>query len=76
MCLYLECLQINSYGGTLTFSFSYNNSYNFEPKPTNYSDVIIEGANGNTLTYHHKGDHPEPVKKYTRNVTLTEVCGM
>nr|XP_039259403.1 basement membrane-specific heparan sulfate proteoglycan core protein-like isoform X1 [Styela clava] len=64
--------KINSYGGTLTFSFSYNNSYNFEPKPTNYSDVIIEGANGKTLVYHDKGTHPEPKSKHTRNVSLTE----
>lgn len=64
--------KINSYGGTLTFSFSYNNSYNFEPKPTNYSDVIIEGANGKTLVYHDKGQHPGPKVKHTKDVKLTE----
>nr|XP_018666843.1 basement membrane-specific heparan sulfate proteoglycan core protein [Ciona intestinalis] len=63
--------KINSYGGTLEFSFSYNNSYNFTPRPTNASDVILEG-NGKTLVYHHDGPAPKPGVKNQANVLLTE----
>nr|CAB3254668.1 basement membrane-specific heparan sulfate proteoglycan core protein-like [Phallusia mammillata] len=63
--------KINSYGGTLKFSFSYNNSYNFPSLPTNNSDVILVG-NGQTLVYRDDRPHPSPVNKHTTEAVFDE----
>ena len=68
----ISLLQINSYGGTLTFSYSYNTSFHPRPSPTDDADVILEGK-GSRLIYKNPGAHPAPNRKHKAEVKLLEV---
>ena len=75
LCLHYYCcsfFQINSYGGTLTYSFSYNNSYHLDSIPTNHPDIILQG-NDKTLIFNSRSAHPEAGIKHTVEARLDEV---
>jgi len=64
--------KIESYGGTLKYSYSYNLTTRGEPRPIIAPDVILEGKNKKQLRYSSDGPFPEPGKKNSISVVLDE----
>jgi len=65
-------VKIGSYGGTLSYQFTYNTAMRDKNKPMKGTDVILEGNNKMRLYYENDETHPKNGTIHTQNVVLDE----